>query len=486
METNGSKGKETCLHRFGASHKIIAVSLAVLMLFAFAIVLTDSSDDVDAATYQGNCGIGVKWTCDGSTLKIYSAGGIEMYDYTTSSQPWKGLNFQYLVVDYGISYIGENAFHNCSSLRYVDLPYTVHEIGEGAFAECTSLTMVDIPSGVGEIKEATFLGCIRLSSVSLPWTLIAIDIDAFNNCSSLEYIDLPSNLNYIGYGAFSYCPLTTIYIPYGVNSINPWAFEGTTFYDSDGVNELSENEIPGFWYKGTNGKLIRQDGREAIGGTCGDGLTWSLEGGKLTIDKSSEGTGEMSNFDPVDPAPWRDYSVVVIVISDGVTTIGDYAFDSFDAIEYLSVPMSVTSVGWESFGDISFYVREVEAEATADTISGRDWVSAGDGDLYSQQAKVTFIENGSIMPYTLVTDYFGIIQDFPDDPKYMGSVFVGWFIDADPEMEVDSSTQFFCDCTLVALWEDDTGSYPWYYPLILVVIVVLAMLALLHVMNRMR
>jgi hypothetical protein len=61
-------------------------------------------------------------------------------------------------------------------------------------------------------------------------------------------------------------------------------------------------------------------------GTCGDNLTWTLDEstGILTI----EGSGAMEDYSSNSNAPWyRDReSISTIVIGDGVTNIGQYAF----------------------------------------------------------------------------------------------------------------------------------------------------------------
>ncbi|MBR7155112.1 MAG: leucine-rich repeat protein, partial [Paludibacteraceae bacterium] len=58
-------------------------------------------------------------------------------------------------------------------------------------------------------------------------------------------------------------------------------------------------------------------------GTCGDNLTWELTDGVLTIS----GTGAMSNYTS-SSSPWYSYrsSITSVVIEEGVTNIGNYAF----------------------------------------------------------------------------------------------------------------------------------------------------------------
>ena len=79
-------------------------------------------------------------------------------------------------------------------------------------------------------------------------------------------------------------------------------------------------------------------------GTCGidgngDNLTWTLDStGTLTIS----GTGEMAYYQQDSSsgeiAPWRQYTVKNVVITEGVTTIGQYAFYGCDALESVYLP----------------------------------------------------------------------------------------------------------------------------------------------------
>ena len=62
----------------------------------------------------------------------------------------------------------------------------------------------------------------------------------------------------------------------------------------------------------------------AQSGSCGELVSWTLdENGVLTIS----GAGEMADYEPYD-APWYPVrkSVTSIVIEDGVTAVGEYAF----------------------------------------------------------------------------------------------------------------------------------------------------------------
>lgn len=63
--------------------------------------------------------------------------------------------------------------------------YTVTFIGDYAFAECTSLTSITIPDSVTRIYFAAFYSCTSLTSVTIPKSVTSIGDYAFNGCDNL-------------------------------------------------------------------------------------------------------------------------------------------------------------------------------------------------------------------------------------------------------------------------------------------------------------
>ena len=84
---------------------------------------------------------------------------------------------------------------------------------------------------------------------------------------------------------------------------------------------------------------------EIISGECGDNLTWTLEGGTLSIS----GTGSMWDWDLF--APWHnEWDIIQTVeISNEVTNIGCSAFYRCDKLTSIDIPDSVTSIGDNAF-----------------------------------------------------------------------------------------------------------------------------------------
>ena len=91
------------------------------------------------------------------------------------------------------------------------------------------------------------------------------------------------------------------------------------------------------------------------GVSCGDGLTWSFNesSGVLTVS----GNGEMYDYESganyTNAGPWSEYSsdITEVIIGDGVTSIGEYAFYGCENLEDVDLGNSVESIGRYAFCD---------------------------------------------------------------------------------------------------------------------------------------
>ncbi len=88
----------------------------------------------------------------------------------------------------------------------------------------------------------------------------------------------------------------------------------------------------------------------AQSGKCGDNVTWTLDdNGVLTF----EGTGAMTGFSYYD-SYWKDMSFTKVVIKDGITEIGDFAFKGYTGdLESVEMANSVTKMGSSVFYNCS-------------------------------------------------------------------------------------------------------------------------------------
>lgn len=80
---------------------------------------------------------------------------------------------------------------------------------------------------------------------------------------------------------------------------------------------------------------------------CGENLTWELdEIGILTIS----GTGDMYNYSEDYLAPWSEhcFEITNVTISDGVTSIGSYAF-CYCSVKSITLPFGLKHIGSSAF-----------------------------------------------------------------------------------------------------------------------------------------
>ena len=136
---------------------------------------------------SGSCGENVTWTltADG-TLTISGTGAMTDYTYDSRS-PWYSCRtyIKRVVMQQGVTSIGDHAFWDCSGLTSVTIPDGVTSIGDSAFSGCTALTSVTIPGSVTSIGGGAFSGCTGLTSVTIPDSVTSIDGYAFSGCDSL-------------------------------------------------------------------------------------------------------------------------------------------------------------------------------------------------------------------------------------------------------------------------------------------------------------
>lgn len=94
-----------------------------------------------------------------------------------------------------ITYIGSNAFEDCSALQEITLLEGVTRIEENAFSGCTALSKITLPSTIELINDNAFYLCVSLKEIALPKSLALIDQDAFYGCNALEKIVYDGSFN---------------------------------------------------------------------------------------------------------------------------------------------------------------------------------------------------------------------------------------------------------------------------------------------------
>ncbi len=246
------------------------------------------------------------------------------------------------------------------------IPASVTSIGNYAFSGCSGLTSVEIPTNVTSIGDNAFFECNGLTSISIPSSVTSIGNDAFQGCSNLTTVTIPSSVTSIGEGAFAGCSNLVSVI---VNATTPptlgeYAFEEN--YDDDDNDKDRKIYVPKASvesYK-SDWSAYRNDIIRFIterSGSYGTDVTWKLTGIPDNYTLTISGTGAMVDYSKSSDRPWTDDAneikdakgIKTVVIGNGVTSIGGYAFSYCSGLTSVTIPAGVTSIGDYVFNDCS-------------------------------------------------------------------------------------------------------------------------------------
>lgn len=106
------------------------------------------------------------WSLQDGTLIITAQGA--MQDYGSAAQtPWfkdRG-DIRRIVVQKGVTTIGDYAFYGCKNVTSVTLPDTVTQIGKLAFYGCENLSTLTVPDSVLVVEDYAFANAAGLKSI---------------------------------------------------------------------------------------------------------------------------------------------------------------------------------------------------------------------------------------------------------------------------------------------------------------------------------
>ena len=254
---------------------------------------------------------------------------------------------------YPVTAIGERAFARRTTLRSVTVPSSVKRIGKGAFLQCTTLSHLTLPF-VGESEGGTHgshFGYIfgadsnfsnprfvpeSLTELVLLDGAVRIDAFAFDDCHALDAIVIPGSVTSIGANAFMGCDSLRAFCrapqkPFG------WVEEpGSAKYPA--VYDYAER------------------------GMTADGFAFVRTSSDTVVIFGYEGSAETLEI----PASIAGYPVVAINPSafrrcgtlrslsfeagSACRSIGRSAFYGASALEAITLPASVESIGEDAFG----------------------------------------------------------------------------------------------------------------------------------------
>ena len=373
--------------------------LSVLLVLCLVFTLLPVGATAAEAT-SGTCGSNLKWKLEGGTLTVSGTGA--MYNYGDGSgriQPWPGDSIEEVVIGSGVTSIGNYAFEECHSINSVTIGKDVKSIGEGAFYTLYGgPESITIPVSVTSIGDYAFAGWDLITvnyggtvnqwksmntydrnyhlaaaeikcadGTVLPRGICGADLTwKMNNngtltisgtgamfdygfheyraqwsrhVDSIKNVVIEAGVTSIGECAFVYCEnINSVTIPASVTSIGEYAFGS--------CNKLSTVNYGGNADK-WNAISIADGNTNLTGANINyAGITWTYNNGTLTIS----GTGDVDDYNN-SSAPWYDhrYDTTKIVVSNGVTGIGEGAFCYFTELTSVSLPGSLKSIGAYAF-----------------------------------------------------------------------------------------------------------------------------------------
>ncbi len=383
--------------------KLTSILLAVIMAFSLFTIapITASaaiSDDYEYAYgvledgtaeityyYGSQTELEIPSEIDGYT--VTSIGDYVFYHCTTSLTS--------VIIPNSVTSIGTWAFRKCTSLANATIGDSVTSIGMEAFEDCTSLTSITIPDSVTSIGKGAFEGCTSLASITIPNSVTSIGRyafddtlwynnqpdgivyagkvaykykgtmpentsiilkegtkgiagSAFHECANLKSITIPDGVISIGEDAFIACTsLKNVIIPNSVTSIGDFAFDCcyslTSVTMGNSVTSIGESA---FDFCESLASITIPDSVTSIGECAFSGCK-SLTAINVDVNNPNycEIDGVVYNKDKTALVMSPGGKTGDVVIPDGVTSIGDYAFSSCKNLKSITIPDSVTNIG---------------------------------------------------------------------------------------------------------------------------------------------
>ena len=222
----------------------------------------------------------------------------------------------------GVSAIGNDAFYACDGITALDISGYTGNIGIEAFKDCSSLTGT-LTISAGRINKNAFENCSNITALDISARTTNIGAEAFKNCSKLNSVtfrrDTPPTM-----GVLASAPPGTDGVGTAFSGV---AAEGTIYCPTSAYREyatLSDIAILIGW------TVVGVDALDLI---SGDGYTFDPATGKLTVTSNDGTTAWRSDSGIAEDDTERYEAIKSLEIGDGVTDIGESAFEDCDALD---------------------------------------------------------------------------------------------------------------------------------------------------------
>jgi predicted peroxiredoxin len=298
-----------------------------------------------------------------------------------SSNILSGVGVSEVIIEDGITKIGDKAFYCCYNLTSVSIPDSVIEIGSQAFDLCINIEDINLPDNVSIISSSAFERCEKLKSFVFPATVKVIPDGVLASCYSLENVQILSSEVIIDDRAFMYCDmlnevsssgiitsignrafyscelLKSIQLKEGLTNIEDSAFEQCTaleeinipasvtsignnaFYNCDNIQYVDITDINA-WCK----IEFSQGGTPEETTPVKSNSILRLNGQAVTSIVIPAEIGEVKYLTFCNVT-----TLTEVIIEDGITKIADYAFYRCNQITDVKLPDSIEAIGKSAF-----------------------------------------------------------------------------------------------------------------------------------------
>ncbi len=442
-------------------------ALSILLALVFVLTLLPAVSIPAKADTSGSCGSDLTFSLSGTTLTISGTGA--MYNYS-SQNSFPVDNDDYItkiivnsgvtsIGDYAFTYfrrleqvslpdtlksIGDHAFYGAglisenlsinlpssllsigesalatTGLKHIVIPGSLTDIGNYAFSNNKNLTSAEIREGVRELPTRMLYSCEALTQVTLPSSLKTIGDEAFWFCGSLQNVTIPSGVTSIGARAFGDTLLASVYLPSSLTSIGRSAFAYTNLEEVTIPVSVTSIGSGAFGSCSYLSNIFVIEGNSYY--TAQEGVLFNKSKTELhTYPAGKSGSSYVipSGVTSIGDRAFLGCSKLVsVTIPSGVTSIGENAFYNCSKLESVTIPSSVTSIGNYAFngnsslGTVTFlgHAPSIGAYTFSDVTS--DVYYPGDSTwtedvLQNYGGTLTWIANITGPTIDITSDYF--------------------------------------------------------------------------------
>ncbi len=262
-----------------------------------------------------------------------------------------------LTLPEGLEYIGDYAFYQIFYYITDDevvltIPESVTYLGSYAFYHCTNMKQLNILANIDEIQKYAFYQNTHLTTVSIPKTVANIGNSAFYQCTALTSITCFNREAPIcGTNVFRSVSTSTciIYVPEGSEDAYADAPIWGTFTHIVGIevdddpDEEKKFEEGGIYYQ-----YVDKEAKTVE--VTYESTTFYYYTDSITIPTTVMHEGEEYSVIGIGDSAFRlSPDLTKVIINEGITYIGAYAFYQCDALKDISLPSGLMEIGSYAF-----------------------------------------------------------------------------------------------------------------------------------------